>query len=687
MVTRITGTTSGPATGPVVIKLGGRALEGPGRLADFAADLVAHDRPFVLVHGGGAEVTDWCRKLNIPSQFHEGLRVTDEASLEVATAVLTGIVSSRLVAGLVAGGVPAVGLSGVDGGLLEAEPHPDADRLGRVGRVASVDTAWLGEILAAGRVPVLAPVAADAAGILYNINADDAAAAVAQALGASLLVFLSDVPSVVVDGRTVGTIGVAEATDILDHKDVTGGMRPKLSAALNALGNGVGTAVIGAWSARGDLESLLATPAAGSAVNPTSPVEADLFAGVYPFPRLELVHGRGCHVTARDGRDYLDFVSGIAVNALGHADPGLRNAVSRQMAQLVHVSNLYGNGPAAALAARLVNLTGYDKVFLCNSGAEGNEAALKFARLHAGAKGHQDGIIVAFDGAFHGRTAFALSATATPAYREPFGRLVPGIRFAPFNDAAAFDALVAEEAAAGRPLQAVLIEPVQGEAGARTADPAFLAHLRAATRSANALLLFDEVQCGVGRSGSFLAAQELGIDADITILAKGLGGGIPIGAVLIRNDLAGLLSAGQHGTTFGGNPVAAAASGHVLDVITGPGFLTAVNERAVQLGAGLERLVAAHTSLKRVNGLGLLRAIELKEDAPFDPAALVLAARNAGLLLCKGGSRSVRVLPPLVVAAADIDLALERLDAALTHLESEHLSNPTLALAGKGERS
>jgi acetylornithine/N-succinyldiaminopimelate aminotransferase len=687
MVTRITGMTGAAGPGPVVIKLGGRALEGPGRLAEFAADLVSHDRPFVLVHGGGADVTAWCDKLNIPSSFHDGLRVTDEASLEVATAVLTGLVNSRLVAALVAAGVKAVGLSGIDGGLLTAEPHPDADRLGRVGTVASVDSAWLRDLLAVGRVPVLAPVAADASGIVYNINADDAAAAVAEALGASLLVYLSDVPAVLVDGKAVGTIGAPEAARLLDHPDVTGGMRPKLSAAVLALTGGVGSAVIGAWTARGDLAIVLGRPDSGSGDGDATPAEADVFAGVYPFPRLELAHGRGSRVASRDGREYLDFVSGIAVNALGHADAGLRHAVSRQMERLVHVSNLYGNRPAAELASRLIALTGYDKVFLCNSGAEANEAALKFARLHARAHGRTDGIIVAFDGAFHGRTAFALSATATPAYREPFEPLVPGIRFAPFNDAAAFDALVAAEAAAGRPLQAVLIEPVQGEAGARTADAAFLAHLRGATRAAGALLLFDEVQCGVGRSGSFLAAEALGVPADVTILAKGLGGGVPIGAVLLRNDLAALLAAGQHGTTFGGNPVAAAAAGHVLDVVTRPGFLARVRERADELGAGLERLVARHPSLRRVQGLGLLRAVELADDAPFDPAGLVAAARMAGLLLCKGGTRSVRILPPLVVTTDDIDLALERLDAALTTLESEHAADRTLAVAGKGDRS
>lgn len=666
MVTRLRGeTATTSANAPMVIKLGGRALEDSDGIQEFAADLAALNRPVVLVHGGGAEVNAWCSKLNIDSRFHDGLRVTDESVMEVATAVLTGLVNSRLVAGLLTGGVEAVGLSGIDGRTLTAEPHPDAARLGHVGRVASVQTGLVTHLLAAGLVPVISTIGLDRAGGTWNINADDAAAAMAVALGAGTILFLSDVPAVLVEGEAVGSINLDEAQRLLAHPDITGGMKPKLAAACRAVESGVGQAVISTWSTTGDLARLVADDAPA---RPAGPAETDLFAAVYPLPRLELSRGSGCRVVDAAGNAYLDFVSGIAVNALGHADPGLRAAVSRQMAQLVHVSNLFGNRPAIELAERLLHRTGYDRVFLCNSGGEANEAALKFARLHARAAGKKDGVIIAFEGAFHGRTAFALSATATPAYREPFEPLVPGIRFAPFNDAAAFDAIVAEEAAAGRPLSAVLIEPVQGEAGARVADATFLHHLRRRTTELNALLLFDEVQCGVGRSGKFLAAEHAAVSADITILAKGLGGGIPIGAILIRAELAALLEAGQHGTTFGGNPVAAAAASYVLDTIGGPGFMDNINECAAYLAAGLSQLVARFDALTEARGLGLLQAFEISESAGFDSAALIAACREEGLLLCKGGGRSVRVLPPLNVTVAELDVFFARLGRALGRL-------------------
>jgi len=391
-----------------------------------------------------------------------------------------------------------------------------------------------------------------------------------------------------------------------------------------------------------------------------APDEASLFAPVYPFPRLELTQGRGTRVTDREGREYLDFVSGIAVNALGHAPTGLRQAVSRQLARLVHVSNHYATEPAADLARLLVETTGYDRVFLCNSGTEAADMALKVARLHAAAHGLKGHPIVAFEGGFHGRTAFALSATANPKYREPFEPLVPGVTFAPYNDIAALEALFAGLAPA-----AVIVEPVQGEAGAIPASREFLQLLRQKTKENGSLLIFDEVQCGVGRCGSILAAEAYGVRADITLLAKGLGGGFPIGCVLMTQPAAALLEPGHHGSTFGGNPVAAAAALYVLGTIAKPEFLARIRRKTGKLHRGLETLVGRHRALSEWTGLGLLTAIHVGSDAGFEPADLVKAALAEGLLLCRGGARGVRLLPPLNVTNADLDLALARLDRAL----------------------
>lgn len=394
--------------------------------------------------------------------------------------------------------------------------------------------------------------------------------------------------------------------------------------------------------------------------------EADWLAPVYVLPRPTLVEGQGAWVRDAAGKRYLDFVSGIAANSLGHAHPGLRRAVTRQMAKLVHVSNYFSNPPAAAVARRLVEITGYDRVFLCNSGTEAVEAALKFARAASRANGRPGAPIIAFEGAFHGRSAFALAVTASPAYREPFEPLVPGIRFAPFNDQAGFEAIVADTAPG-----AIIVEPVQGEAGAVPATPEFLNHLRQRADELGALLLFDEVQCGVGRSGRFLAAESFGVRADITILAKGLGGGVPVGAVLMNDAVARALKPGMHGTTFGGNALAAAAACYVLDTVARPGFLARVRQRSVQLLAGLGSLVARHPSLTGARGLGLLTAVEVAADAPFDAAGLVEAAREAGLLIVRGGARAVRLLPPLNVSRVEISEALARLESALRALEQK----------------
>lgn len=390
--------------------------------------------------------------------------------------------------------------------------------------------------------------------------------------------------------------------------------------------------------------------------------EVGLFAPVYHFPRLELVAGRGARVTDAQGREYLDFVSGIAVNALGHAPAGLAGAVARQMRQLSHCSNLFANQPAITLARTLCEATGFERVFLCNSGTEAVETALKFARARAGARGTPGRDIVAFRGGFHGRTGFAVSATWTPSYREPFEPLIPGVRFADFNDLAGLDAAIDANVAA------VIVEPVQGEGGAVAGQHKFLQALRQRTSAVGAALVFDEVQCGMGRCGQLLAAQHYGVKADLVVLSKALGGGFPLAAVLMTAEVAEALKPGMHGCTFGGSPAAATAGNWMLARINRPGFLARVRKRGRELETGLVSLTKRHASLGEVRGLGLLRGVEIKADAPFDPAWLVKAAMSHGLLIVRGGERAVRLLPPLTVTPAEITEALERLDAALAGL-------------------
>jgi acetylornithine/succinyldiaminopimelate/putrescine aminotransferase len=392
--------------------------------------------------------------------------------------------------------------------------------------------------------------------------------------------------------------------------------------------------------------------------------EPGLFAPVYALPRLEIVSGHGARVVDAGGTEYIDFVSGIAVNALGVAPPGLARAVARQMKKLVHCSNLYANRPAIELAQALTEATGYERVFFCNSGTEGIEAALKFARARALADGRAGRDVLAFRGGFHGRTAWALATTWNPHYREPFEPLVPGVRFADYNRVAGLDAVLDAGVAA------VIVEPVQGEGGAIPAERGFLNALRARTSALGATLIFDEVQCGMGRCGRLLAAEHYGVRADITVLSKALGGGLPLAAVLMSADAAKGLAPGLHGTTLGGGPVVTAAGAFMLGKLRTPAFLGRVRRRGRELRAGLDRLVGAHASLAGARGLGLLCAVEIAPDAPFEPAALIAACREHGLLLVRGGERAVRFLPPLNVDADEISAALDRFERALASLET-----------------
>jgi predicted acetylornithine/succinylornithine family transaminase len=401
---------------------------------------------------------------------------------------------------------------------------------------------------------------------------------------------------------------------------------------------------------------------AGAAADLPAPAfahdEVDLLAPLYPLPRLELVEGHGARVRDAGGREYLDFTSGIAVNAFGHAPRGLAEAIASQLARLGHCSNLFANTPALALAHELTEATGYERVFFCNSGTEGNDAALKFARARAHRLGLPGRAIVAFKGGFHGRTGFALSATHTPSYREPFEPLVPGVRFADFNDAGGLDHVL------DRDVCAVIVECVQGESGAVPGTRDFLQALRARCTALGALLIVDEVQTGMGRTGRLLAQEHFDVRGDLVVMSKALGAGLPIAAVLMTADVAKALAPGMHGCTFGGNAVCAAAARWSLAQVRRPAFLERVRRAARKLAAGLEALVAKHAFVREARGLGLLRAIDLAPGT-IEPAALVAAAREAGLLLVRGGERAVRVLPPLTVTDAEIDDGLGRLDAAL----------------------
>ncbi|MFF4789822.1 MULTISPECIES: acetylornithine transaminase [unclassified Streptomyces] len=370
----------------------------------------------------------------------------------------------------------------------------------------------------------------------------------------------------------------------------------------------------------------------------------------YGTPRLALVRGAGAKLWDADGREYVDFVGGIAVNALGHAHPAVVEAVGRQIASLGHVSNLFIAEPPVALAERLLQLFGRDgKVFFCNSGAEANEGAFKIGRLTG--RPH----MVATEGGFHGRTMGALALTGQPGKQEPFLPLPGEVTHVPYGDARALAAAVTEETAL------VVIEPVQGENGVVVPPPGYLKAARAITAATGSLLVLDEVQTGVGRTGHWFEYQaHEGVLPDIVTLAKGLGGGLPLGATVAFGRAADLLQPGQHGTTFGGNPVACAAGLAVLDTIAGEGLLENVKRQSEKLREGIESL--DHPLVAHVRGAGLLLGIVLTE--PRAPQ-VQQAAQEAGFLVNAPAPDVVRLMPPLNLGDDEVDAFLGALPGVL----------------------
>ena len=372
----------------------------------------------------------------------------------------------------------------------------------------------------------------------------------------------------------------------------------------------------------------------------------------YGTPPIAIARGSGATVWDVDGREYLDLLGGIAVSSLGHAHPAIVEAVSRQVATLAHTSNLAVHEPGVALAERLSALVpGGARVFLCQDGATANEAALKIARKRGNALGRSE--IVSTRGGFHGRTAGALAVTGTPAKREPFEPLPGGVTFVDFGDVDALRAVVGARTAA------VVLEPVQGEGGVLLPPSGYLANARAICDEAGALLLVDEVQSGIGRAGAWLMSVAQGVVPDVVTLAKGLGGGMPIGAVLVGGDAADVLVPGDHGSTFGGNPVSCAAALAVLDTIEHDHLLDHVTEIGVHWAAMFDAI--EHPLLASHRGVGLWRALELSSPVA---AAFESAARDAGFLVNAVRPGTIRLAPPLVLTRGEAD----RFGAALPEL-------------------
>jgi len=391
----------------------------------------------------------------------------------------------------------------------------------------------------------------------------------------------------------------------------------------------------------------------------------------YARENLAFARGEGAWLITEDGRRYLDFGAGIAVSSLGHGHPHLVAAIAGQAARVMHVSNLYRVPEAERLAERLVAASFADSVFFCNSGAEANEGMVKMVRRAMAKTGRPERTrMICFEGACHGRTLAMLSATGNPKYLDGFGPPVDGFDHVPFgNMNAVRDAITPQTAG-------ILVEPIQGEGGVREAPVTFLRDLRAACDEWGILLALDEVQCGMGRTGTLFAYQQSGIEPDVLSAAKGIAGGFPMGAILARESVAKYLTAGTHGTTFGGNPLAAAGANAVLDVMLAPGFFDHVLARGAQLKAGLAALAHEMPDLfEGVRGRGLMLGLKCVVPNTAFQAACV----EEGVLTIAAGENVLRIVPPLVVSEADVSDGLARIRrAALRH----HVPDTVLRAAG-----
>jgi predicted acetylornithine/succinylornithine family transaminase len=383
----------------------------------------------------------------------------------------------------------------------------------------------------------------------------------------------------------------------------------------------------------------------------------DALLGVYRRPPMEFVRGAGVELFDAEGRAYLDFVAGIAVNALGYGDEGLERAMREAIeGSLVHVSNLYRTAAGEKLAERLVERTFADRVFFCNSGAEANEGAFKIARrwgrATGGAAKHE---IIALRGAFHGRLFGTLAATDRPAYRAPFRPLAGGISIVE-RDIEELEATLDPETVA-----AVIAEPVQGEGGVRVLEHEFLQSLRELTRSRGIALILDEIQCGYGRTGTFLAHEQAGIEPDLLTVAKPMAGGLPMGAILATKAVADTMQPGDHGTTFGGGPFLAHVALHVFDRLSDPAMLAHVKSNGAWLRKALQKIADRSAKVRAVRGVGYMWGIDI-----VDPAKdVVTRALDAGLLICSAGEHTLRLLPPLVMSRKDLERGLGILETAI----------------------
>jgi acetylornithine aminotransferase/acetylornithine/N-succinyldiaminopimelate aminotransferase len=670
-----------------VLKIGGELLETDDGLRWIAAQIVqlAAQGPLVVVHGGGRSIDAELARRGVATRSVDGLRITDEETLDAVLCVLAGRVNTRLVASVGAAGGRAVGLTGADAGLGRASKaaplrstRGDVVDLGLVGEpAAELDVSLLADLCAGGAVPIVASLGVAEDGSLLNVNADTFAAAIASGLRAGELIVAGATPGVLdADERTIPRLDGPAASRLIDAGAARDGMVTKLGAALAACSAGVGSVRIVDGRGPVDLPSaagtvIVAASSRGAAAdaacedrmitgtaspNEVQALEAAHLLPVYRRAPVVFVRGEGSRLYDAAGRSYLDCISGVGVASLGHAHPELARALAEQAATLAHTSNLYYHPLQAEVARRLAALSGLPRAFFCNSGTEAVEACLKFARRYWRAQGdHTRTRMVAFEHGFHGRTAGSLSVTWDAHYREPFEPLVPDVTFVSPTDAHALAGAVTSQTVA------IIVEPIQGEGGVRPIPAETVRAIAEASARTGALVVADEVQSGLGRTGAAFYSPVVGLQPDVMAVGKALGAGMPVAAALFSERVAAAAQPGDHGSTYGGNLLACRAALVFLEELTERGLLDRIRNTGRHLSRALRELASRHPAIVEVRGAGLMWGLELDRDA----GPVIDAARERGLLVNRTAGTVVRLLPPLTIDVRDVGEAVALLDAAL----------------------
>ena len=628
----------------VVIKYGGNAMVDESLKKQVMEDIVLLSLigvKVVLVHGGGPEISEVMDKFGKTPEFVDGLRVTDKETVDIVQMVLAGKVNKTLVNMIEMYGGRAVGISGLDGKLIEATVKNE--KLGYVGEITKVRIGIVTDILEKGYIPVVSTIGRDSEGNTYNINGDTAAASIAGALGAERLIMMTDISGILRDkddpSSLIPEISVSEAQALQRDGIISGGMIPKVDCCIEALQKGVKNAVImDGRVPHSILMELLTNEGAGTMFTNKRDMsikekDKNYIAGTYNRFPVVLSHGKGSLVYDEAGKEYIDMGAGIGVTSFGIADDMWQAAVSEQAGKLQHMSNLYYTEPCAVLAEKLCEKTGMSKVFFSNSGAEANECAIKIARKYAAEKkGPEYSTIVTLKNSFHGRTLTTLAATGQDHYHELYQPLTPG--FISIDPENIFEL---EAVGSSNKIAAIMLECIQGEGGVVDLKKSFVNEAVEYAQSHDILIIVDEVQTGNGRTGKLYSYMNYGITPDIITTAKGLAGGLPLGATLLGDKVKDTFAFGDHGSTFGGNPVCCAGAISVLDRIDEE-LLSEVNKKSAFIFESLQ----GAPGIEGVSGMGLMIGIKTKK-----PAAEVVAECIERGVLCLTAKDKVRLLPAL----------------------------------------